>query len=203
MRSIKALPDDGVPVSDWTNPNNAFAKVAEEFRKLLTINPERLVSKTEFNNETKVPSRSYKAKTVFTEVDKLDFKETSFKRIKDYFKSAISEFNSIENLQGRFIGEDANLFTCLISNKGNLKDAYITISIVNNNHGFGDLNYSFTQNQQTNNIIMDKSFSIRNDEYKLYWTLRSVYNSRNEEILDAKQIAEKIWDDYIAQVGVS
>lgn len=201
--NLKALPKDGKPVAEWTSPNSAFTDVAQELRKLLINKPihKNLVSEDVL--EEVVSFRSYKAEKIFTEVDKLDFKETSFKTIKTYFKSAIVEFNGLENLQGRFIGEKVNLFSCLISNKGNLKDAYITVSLVNGNYGFGDLNYSFTQNEKTNSISMDKSFSIYNDEYKLYWTVRNLYNSRNEEILDAKQIAEKIWDDYIAQIGVS
>lgn len=200
---IKALPKDGKPVTEWTSANSAFTDVAQELRKLLTVKVSYQNDVPNQVNEEMVSTRSYKAKKIFTEVDKLDFKEKSFKMIKDYFKSAISEFNGIENLQGRFLDDEAKLFSCLISNKGNLKDAYINISILSNNHGFEDLTYNFTQYLQKNTINMDKSYTIENDEYKLYWTIRGMFNSRNEEILDAKEIAEKIWDDYIAQVGVS
>ena len=200
---LKALPKDGKPVAEWTSPNSAFTDVAQELRKLLTNKPSHKNLVSENVVEEVVSSRNYKAEKIFTEVDKLDFKETSFKTIKAYFKSAIAEFNGIENLQARFLDEEPKLFSCLISNKGNLKDAYITISIAVSNYGFGDLNYSFTQNQQTNSVHMDKSFTVANDEYKLYWTVRSMFNTRNEEVLDAKEIAEKIWDDYLAQVGVS
>lgn len=200
---IKALPKDGKPVAEWTSPNSAFTDVAQELRKLLT-------AKSIYQNDVPVQekkvtasARSYKTKKIFTEVDKLDFKETSFKAVKDYFKSAIVEFNGIDNLQARFLDDEAKLFSCLISNKGNLKDAYIIVSILSNNHGFGDLSYNFTQRLQTNTINMDKSYTIENDDYKLYWIVRSMFNNRSEKVLDAKEIAEKIWDDYIAQVGVS
>ncbi|MDQ1142427.1 toll/interleukin-1 receptor domain-containing protein [Pedobacter agri] len=203
MGAIKALPDDGKPVSEWTNPNNAFAKVAQEIRKLLNIGMVNQGITVDHIKQPTSPGRNYRAEKIFTEVDRLNFKEKSFEVIKNYFKLAMSEFNGIENLQAKLLDEDKKFITCLISNKGNLKDAYITIS-VSNEDGFrhSDLNYNFTKNRTQNTFSLDNIFSIEHDNYELFWQLSGMH-SRNEERLTDKQIAERIWNEFIAQVGVS
>ena len=205
MKDIKALPEDGKPVSEWTNSNNAFAKIAEEIRKLLARNliHQNLIQST--NNQHIKASRNYKVQKIFSEVDKLDFKEKSFEIVKRYFISATAEFNGIENLQARFIKDEKNIFSCLISNKANLKDAYITVEISSSDgSGYSDLNYSFTQNRQQNMMYHDKVFNIDNDEYELFWTInKRMSHSQIPDKLTDKQIAEKIWDEYILQIGVS
>ncbi|WP_168202472.1 toll/interleukin-1 receptor domain-containing protein [Pedobacter sp. KBS0701] len=204
MATIKALPDDGKPVSEWTNQNNAFAKIAQEIRKLLSIGQVREILISNTPSQPQVQSRNYRAERIFTEVDKLDFKEKSFEVIKNYFKSAMAEFNGIENLQAKLIEEEKKSFTCLISNKGNLKDAYLTISVASGD-GFrhSDLNYSFTKSQHQNTINLDNVFTIEHDAYELYWQRSNLIQSRSSERLTDKQIAERIWNDFINQVGVS
>ncbi|HXI01438.1 MAG TPA: toll/interleukin-1 receptor domain-containing protein [Sphingobacteriaceae bacterium] len=205
FKEFKALPTDGKPVADWQNINTAFLNITQEFRKLLSRNLVRLDEKSVYSTHPVAFGRNYKAEKIFTEVDILDFKEESFESIKNYFKAAIAEFNGIENLQGRFLEEEKKVFSCLISNKGNLKDAYITVYCLGReNFGFGgDLSYSFTQQLPQNTISLDKTFSIQQDDYSLYWEHRNVMHSRGEEPLTDKQIAEKIWNEFIKQVGVS
>ncbi|MGY3055719.1 hypothetical protein ACVWYG_003940 [Pedobacter sp. UYEF25] len=179
--------------------------MAQELRKLLFNKPNYthlVFDKVE--GEEVVSARSYKAEKIFTEVDKLDFKEKSFEAIKNYFKLAIAEFDGIENLQARFLTEEKSVFSCLISSKGNLKDAYITIGLSNGEQfGSGDLNYNFTQNMPQNSMNLSYLFSIGHDDYNLYWESRNGFQSRSNEQLTDKQIAEKIWDEFIGQVGVS
>lgn len=204
LGAIKSLPYDGKPVSEWTNANNAFVQVVQEIRKLINQHGINTHTSTDDASAQITPSRNYKAEKTFTEVDKLDFKEKSFEAIKSYFKLAIAEFNNLENLQARFLTEEKTVFSCLISNKGNLKDAYITISLGNNERfAYGDLNYSFTQNMPQNSINSNNLFSIGHDDYNLYWESRNDFQSGNSEHLTDKQIAEKIWDEFIGQVGVS
>lgn len=66
------------------------------------------------------------------------------------------------------------------------------------------MNYSFTQNPQKNVMHVCQNFSIDNDEYELFWTTNKMIG-RNQiaERLTDRQIAEKIWDAYISQIGVS
>ena len=204
LGSIKSLPYDGKPVSEWTNANNAFVQVVLEIRKLLSQHRNNTNPSIDDKSHPIVPTRNYKAEKTFTEVDKLDFKEKSFEAIKNYFKLAIAEFNDLENLQARFLTEEKTVFSCLISNKGNLKDAYITISLtISERFSYGDMKYSFTQNVPQNSINLDNLFSIGHDDYNLYWESRSGFQSRSNEQLTDKQIAEKIWDEFIRQVGVS
>lgn len=204
LGAIKSLPYDGKPVSEWTNANNAFVQVIQEIRKLINQQPTDNDFPISDSIQPIAAKRTYRAEKKFTEVDKLDFKEKSFEAIKSYFKLAIAEFNNLENLQARFLTEEKTVFSCLISNKGNLKDAYITIGLSNGEHfGSGDLNYNFTQSMAQNSINLNNLFSIRHDDYNLYWETRNSFQSSNNEQLTDKQIAEKIWDEFIGQVGVS
>lgn len=205
MKDIKALPEDGKPVSEWTNSNNAFAKIAVEIRKLLAQNVISQNLTQSPANQNITASRNYRVERLFSEVDKLDFKEKSFENVKQYFLSATVEFNGIENLQARFLEDEKNFFCCLISNKANLKNAYINVEISSTNRfGFSDLTYNFTQNRQQNMIVAGQMFSIENDKYELFWTTgKMMGRNQDSEKLTDKQIAEKIWDEYISQIGVS
>src|SRR4029077_7550258 len=39
LSQFKAVPKDGKPISEWTNPNTAFLDVVTELRRLVTVEP--------------------------------------------------------------------------------------------------------------------------------------------------------------------
>jgi len=205
--NLKALPKDGKAVSEWTNSNNAFLNVTDELRRLVSVtNQSFAAEQTSTQIEEKIP-RNYKVKKYFSEVDKFNFKEKGFADIKNYFQSSVTELNFVENLQVRFITDSTEYFTCLISNRANNKDCFITVKIkTEGQHQFGDLTYAFTEKVSSNSIQMDKVYNVENDEYEQFWyKASSGFNrlSREERHFSANQVGEEIWNDFISQVGVS
>lgn len=202
---LKALPKDGKAISEWTNPNNAFLNVIDELRHLTSKSP--IIASNERADASEKMVRNYKVKKYFSEVDNYNFKESSYEEIKKYFHSSISEIDSVENLQARFTNENKGYFTCLISNRANNKNSFVTIQMGSEvQRNFGDLSYSFSENVSTNSIQMDKVFSIANNDYEQFWTKSSRgfgFSNQANLQLNAHQVAEEIWNDFISQVGVS
>lgn len=202
---FKAVPKDGKAISEWTNPNIAFLNIIEELRLLSQAD--------NLSNTTGIPSaqahltpRNYRVKHYFSQVDKVNFKEESFNQIKSYFKSSIKELDAVENLQARFTREDIEYFTCLISNRANGQNCYITVQIGNEDQRMsGDLSYNFEANRSTNTFQMGNVFNIKDDEYEQFWQKNNIYGygSTNDQIWNANQVAEQIWSDFISKVGVS
>lgn len=203
--NLKALPKDGKEVSNWTNENNAFLNIVDELRKLLSEGQSLNDNKSLQSIEQSISTRNYKVKTIFSEVDKVNFKEKSFSEIKKYFEKAAAEINTVDRIQCKTIREDSGTITYLISNRANGQDKYITIS-TESTHNFSnsDLYYIFEKDIPQNRMQMDQNFEISDDDYDQYW--KKVYNSynRNDETrYTANELAGEIWDNFISQVGIS
>jgi hypothetical protein len=201
---MKAIPKDGKPISEWTNENMAYLNVVDELRKLL--------SKSNFFTNATLASpadktnagRNYKLKRDFDPIDILNFKEESFEKIKAYFKDSLEEISSVEQIQARFVKNEQNSFTCVISNRAKIGSvAYINVGIISESlFGRGDLSYSFSENSQVNSL--DQTFSIEHDEFKLFWSQSNSYHFRQrDEKLSANIIAENLWIQFIEKVGIS
>lgn len=202
---LKALPKDGKAIIEWTNENNAFVNIIDELRNLL--------QQTSFQNEVVASptqdysriSRNYKVKTVFSEVDKVNFKEESFAEIKNYFKKATLEIDLVDRIQCRLINETPETFTYLISNRANGQDSYITVSTTSDKFVRCDLLYVFQQGLPTNSMQMDQMYSISNDDYELYWQKAKTNSWQPTDGIryTVKEVAAELWDHFIAQVGIS
>lgn len=205
---LKALPKDGKAVSEWTNPNNAFLNIIDELRHL-TTSPKSLITvqSTQATETSEKLIRNYKVKKNFSEVDNYNFKEASYEEVKKYFHSSILELDSLENLQARFTNEGKGFFTCLISNRANNQNSFLTVQIGGDGQRhFGDLSYSFSDQVSTNSIQMGRVFKIENDDYDQFWIKNSqmfAYSGKFNNRFSAHQVAEEIWNEFISQVGVS
>ncbi|WPO84372.1 toll/interleukin-1 receptor domain-containing protein [Chryseobacterium sp. JJR-5R] len=205
---IKSLPKDGKAVAEWTNANNAFLNIIQELRRLLNSSKASVpVQNIQAVGTTEKVVRDYKVKRTFSEVDKYSFREASYKEIKNYFNSSILELDSLENLQALFTNDGKGFFTCLISNRANNQDRYLTVQIGGEGQRhYGDLSYSFSDQISTNSIQMDKVYRIDYDDYHQFWTKNSPmfgYSGDLDKQLTAHQVAEEIWNEFISQVGVS
>lgn len=206
--NLKALPKDGKAVSEWTNANNAFLNVIEELRRLTTLlKSTASIKNLHTTNGPEKMVRNYKVKKYFSEVDHYNFKEKSYQEIKDYFHSSIAELDAVENLQARFTNEDKDFFTCLISNRANNQNSFLTVQVSKDGQRhFGDMSYSFSEQINLNSIQMNKVFKIEQDEYEQFW-MKSMqgfgYVNYTGDRLTAHQVAEEIWNDFISEVGVS
>ena len=205
--NLKAIPKDGKSISEFTNQNIAFLNIIDELRRLIDFSKQKSISANLSTDITEKLVRNYKIKKQFSDVDKYNFLEKSFADLKIYFRSAISELDSLEDLQARFTNEDKSSFTCLLSNRANNQNSFLTIYLGSKGQNYaGDLNYTFSDIISTNTIQSDKIFDIDHDDYDQFWAINSKLNSmygRSVERYTAHQVAEKILNDYIGQVGVS
>ena len=79
LRDLKALPQNGKPISEWTNENNAFLDIVQELRRVLDAEgmPHATVREEATVRAGPVqPSvRRYRVKRDFDEIDRSDFRE--------------------------------------------------------------------------------------------------------------------------------
>lgn len=202
LRKLKALPKDGKPISEWTNPNNAYLDIVEELRRIVGADePEPLPS-----TEPVAPSSSqnmshrYRVQRDFDEVDRIDFREAAYTTIHDYFRKATDEINGIDSLRGRFTSNQSDSFSCVVVNKARNQDAaHITVFCRGDSSGLGDINYSFSEHSVFNST--DGSFYIESDEYELY--LRPMLGFGDEsERLTPMDAAKRLWTEFLQQAGV-
>jgi hypothetical protein len=206
LRKLKALPRDGKPISDWTNPNTAYLNVIQEIRRILDEGggaheaeaAERPVVKPA---QPIGAERRYRIQREFDEIDKADFRDSSFQIIREYFRSAVEEIDSVDGLRGRFRDYSDTSFGCVIVNRGlGHGTAYLTVHCGRSGHGFGGIYYSFAENARENTA--NGGFNVEADEYELF--LKSMMNlAHNERRMSAEAAAEVLWSELIEQAGIT
>ena len=210
LRELKALPLDGKPISEWTNPNNAYLDVVRELRRILEIRkaavpPMGRATFSEETNETRPMAPSYRVQRDFDEIDLSEFRETAFATIRDYFQQQIAEIDTISDLRGRFVPRGPSSFGCTVVNRGrefNRGTAHITVHCKNGGFGLGDIYYSFSENADPNSA--NGMFHIESDEYEMYLSSMMTFGSnRGRERLTPEEAAEHLWADFIEKAGVS
>ena len=205
LRDLKALPQNGKPISDWTNENNAFLDIVQELRRVLDA---EAVPNAAVKGEATVEAapvqpgvRRYRVKRDFDEIDRSDFREAAFAVIRDYFERAVEEIDAIEDLRGRFKSLSAASFTCTIVNRAREHGtAYITVHGRKKNAGLGDISYSFTENAPPNTA--NGMFTVAADEYELYLSPMMGFGGQQER-LSPEAAAEQLWDNFLEQAGVT
>ena len=172
LRRFKALPRDGVPISDWTNVNNAYLDIVTELRSLIEdlANDE---ARDEIIATDLGDRRKYRVKRDFDEIDKGDFRRAAFEAIRDYFKASVEEVRTIDGIEARHeaIGNDG--FTCTVVNRA-LRNgiAHITVHERSGRHALGDIIYSFQERAEPDTA--NSSFGVVHDDYDLFPRIRRV-----------------------------
>lgn len=202
LAKFKALPQDGKPVADFSNENNAFLSVINELRRLIDVadssdavrfgaqaHPAPIVENTS----------KYRIKRDFDAIDKRDFLEKSFSEIKKHFFDFISEINTVPDIEAKFSELDENRFSCVIVNRG-LKRSFETLT-VQKGGPFGDININY--GDRPNENTSHGGFVVNNDEYKMYLRSRShaVFGSA-DTMLSASDAAKSLWDEFLSRVGI-
>jgi hypothetical protein len=204
FREMKAVPKDGKPISDWTNDNAAYLNIISELRRLLDA-LKAPIKITAMSESATLPSKNYKVKKDFTQVDVVNFRRDSFNGIKKFFVESIDEINTVDNIQAMLLTEDKDSFSCLISNRAKVNsNGYITVFMPSESmFGRADISYTLAERRQQNSIQMDNIFMIENDQYQLYWSAKNIYGSSEKKSWTVKEISEKLWNVFIEQVGIT
>ena len=155
LKELKVLPDDGKPISEWTNENNAYLDIVNELRRVINaqeVAPSPSTSESGRRKEGFAPGvRRYRIKRSFDEIDRCDFREQAFATMSNYFERAIAEIDSMEDLRGRFTSLSNSSFTCTIINRAHERGtAHITVHRRSEITVLGDIFYSFAESSAPN-----------------------------------------------------
>ena len=204
---FKALPKDGKAVSTWENKNTAFLDVIQNIRKLLQSQGNSKTKELKFVSSNVPLTRNYRVKKDFDSIEKLEFTEKTFHEIKEYLKRYIEEIIQIDNIKVRILSDNDKQFECWLVNRNKINtESQLKISIgsVNNQIGFtrsaeNEITYSIANNTRP----VDKNFSLRFDDFQMFWAEGNYFSSHQERTkLESKSIAEIIWRDWLESVGI-
>lgn len=199
LSKFKALPDDGKPVSEFSNENVALLAITGELRRILS-KPKKMVGRqTEYSEPIIGASSRYRIKRDFDKVDKRDFANRSFDEIKAFFQSSANEINSVPELEADFLERDRDSFSCTLVNRG-MGRAFETVT-VRRGSSFGEIDTVYGDRAPSN--TSHGSFSVRSDEYEMFFT-DGYFNFRgdSEKKLSALNVAQLIWDELVHKIGV-
>lgn len=204
LRRLKALPNDGLAVSEWTNPNNAYLNIVQELRKILTTEEVSKRTTSQGSTEEEAPVQTqpkYRIQKEFDEIDRGDFREASFEVLRKYFQSAIDEIDKIDELRGRYGLISDTCFGCVVVNRSKQNGtAHITVHRSGSGYSLGDIYYSFSENSPPNTA--NGSFNVCHDEYEQYLSPSLRYGAHKDR-LTPDQAAEMLWDDFVEQAGIT
>jgi hypothetical protein len=202
---FKALPKDGKPVSTWENRNTAFLDVAQNIRKLVQGDIGKQTIKL---NTTSPLSRNYRVQKDFDSIERLEYVEKTFHDIKEFMRRNIEEVIQIDNVKVRVLKEDGQTFKALLVNRNKVAtETELTITTQATQQrtmGFNqgdDRQISFMLGN--NSHPAQKSFTLSNDEYELFWTDNNFYSGRRSNTrFTSKEIVDAIWDEWLSSVGI-
>jgi len=205
LRRLKAVPDDGNPISQWANANNAYLNIVQELRRIVEAQEDSLsvASKTEgkpVSEKQAIPR--FRVKRDFDEIDQSEFREVAFAKIKEYFERACIEIDAVEGLRGRFVDRGATSFGSTVINRGRQRGtAHITVHSRSAGYAFGDIYYSFNENAEENTA--NGAFNISSDEYEQFLIITMSMYGNDQNHLTAEQAAEFLWNQFIEQAGIT
>lgn len=202
LRQFKALPKDGLPISEWTNLNNAYLDVATGLRKVLAVATQQLESSNSIL-EPPTRERRIRVKQDYDVLEKRDFADKVFSVVKSYFDKSCDELSSIPGLKARFDIVDGNAFTCTVVNRSvsGGREAHITVRNSKGAGHFGDINYAFQAYADGN--TSNGNISIESDDFNLYATLNNFGGHTHDQAkLGATQVAEMLWLEFVKNVGI-
>lgn len=107
FRKLKALPKDGKPISNWTNENTAFLNIVEEVARVLDDMDRAPTAPKPGSDQASAAGaqpRKYRVQRHFDDIDRGDFRDQAFDKVRNYFQEAAAELDALEELRGRFHG---------------------------------------------------------------------------------------------------
>ena len=202
FKDFLALPKDGVPISTWTNQNNAFLSVVTGIRSALAdlSRPEHTASQS----EKKTSSRKPRVMQDFDAVQRSEFAEVAFIEIRDYFQKSCGELTGFdENLRAKFENMTANSFTCTVVNRAKRdgEDADITVHLHKDKHMFGDISYKFERYSTSSS--MHGAMKVDSDDYSLFLNpdVLSISGKRDSRCTPL-EVAESLWTEFVGRAGI-
>ena len=146
----------------------------------------------------------YRVRRDFDQIDRSDFRDRAFGVICEYFKKAIDQIDSIDDVRGRFEAGAANSFRCTVVNSARSRDrgtAHIAMYCGNDGFGLGDIYWSFSEYASANHA--NGMLNVDADEYELYLSsIMGIGFSGDKERLTSEEAAERVWAEFLRHAGI-
>ncbi len=199
----KALPKDGRPVSDWSNENNAMLDVIQNIRKLVSGFSEEPVSSTK--KSFSLPT-NYKVKKDFDSLQKMDFQDESFKKLKGILDKNIEEINGIENIKTRILANTANAFEALIVNRNKIQTESKVLISTGNSQSSAHMRFNSSEHAIScdfdNSSNQNLGYGIAWDDFELFWERQNDFHRSEKQKLTIEEMANEIWSSWLEKVGI-
>ncbi|UVF22786.1 toll/interleukin-1 receptor domain-containing protein (plasmid) [Microvirga terrae] len=203
-----ALPKDGLPISEWTNPNNAFLNIVTGLRRIIEgMEADSSGRLTPVVNVSPTTGRRPRVKQDFDSIQKAEFADGAFATIRHYFERSCAELHDLEGqIRAKFEPMSPTAFTCTVVNRGKRSGGEAHITVHNSKgrrHGMGDISYVYERHAGTNTA--NGWISVEADDYNLYLEHHGGFHSfggRDDAKLTPEQVAETLWNDFVRQAGI-
>jgi hypothetical protein len=209
---LKAVPRDGKPISTWDNRNTAFLDVIQNLRRLATAaTAQTIVPNSTLSGTPPTLSRNYRVKQDFDTIQRNDFVSKTFTEISTYLKRYIEEVITLDGIKVQQLKDETTQIEFILVNRNKVKtEARLTLSInmdqrqhsyMASNTGQLGCAIAYTSGNDRETTTSDQ-FSLEADEYHLFWASSDYFNQRDKKELDAKAIADMIYDKWLESVGI-
>ncbi|MBX7494903.1 toll/interleukin-1 receptor domain-containing protein [Qipengyuania sp. 6B39] len=205
LAKFTALPKDGKAITEFTNQDVAFLEVAQKLRRLCAEarKSSKVITEVGENSLEKAegykPPR-YRAKREFDAVDRRDFIEQSYEEVFRFFEASAAEIANLDSVECRLTRSERH-FSCTVINRGYGR-AFETVHIRQGGM-FGGINVQYGERFEEN--VSHGGFSVKSDEYQLFWSgggFAHMYGDQSG-LMTARDLAQQIWDDLLAKVGIT
>ena len=205
IRQLKAVPRDGLAISEWSNQNAAYLDVVREIRRVVDAGGKSVPDPSDEGPKIATKQKGeprYRVQRDFDEIDRSDYRNAAFATIKDYFRRAIGELNTINGLRGRFVDQGANSFHCTVVNRGLQRGTvHINVHCRNTSYAMADIYYSFGESAGDN--AANGGFNVSSDEYEQFLEVAWAMIENAPDQLSPKQAGEHLWKQFIEQAGIT
>lgn len=199
---LLALPKDGMAISEWTNQNVAYLDIVNGIRRIVKSDNAAIKTKSSSLELTNGISRRVKIKQEFDAIQRSDFANEAFNVIRAYFQGSCKELNCIEDLKARYETMSDRAFTCTVVNRGIIggREAHVTIRN-DQGHRHFSRDISYVNQAHAGPGTTNGSIRVEADDYNLFLTM-DTFHGGNEQKLEAQQVAEKLWLNFVQQAGI-
>jgi len=206
ISNLLAIPKDGKPIADFTNPDEAYTEVVGEIREVATSLGSRHAAPTPASPVSggtspqvtivdPIRSSNLGIRRQFTDRDKDRFRKDGFEYISRFFKNSLEELEArYSDVEGNFEPQDANSFVAKVYRNGSSISQCLIYSSPGERTMLGDIAYTTSMNRSSASL----SLGIDDDGTELFFTpLFSMFNNENQK-LTPKAAAEHLWESFIA-----
>ncbi len=206
---LKALPKDGKPIANWSNPNTAYLNIIQELRKIIS-EPKPIQSGNGATAKEKViPSRNYKIKRDFDSLEKMEEVDKAFQELKDKTIANIREIKELDNIKAEVLKNEDSYFEAIVVNRNKTGSEEARLSITTQNDGGSNAVFhnrsDFAIEFQIKKDGYQKSsqvFNLNFDDYNMYWQDSHNLTFGSPDTITVSKMADKIWKEWLNCVGI-